>query len=148
MAEKKVEAEGVIAIRRWKAQVENRELLFLDASRGIPEEGWPEESGHPGVWAYLDSQGNWLLVGYSRTNVWKAGFNPFLCKYALCSLPVEALDKLDPIKAEIMKTAAVFRYWLCQSIADAINMKKKLCLAHQPLLKRPPAETVRRAYWN
>jgi hypothetical protein len=148
MAGKKIEAEGRIQIRKWEARVDGERFLYLNGSEGLPDGGWPTEPGYPGVWAYLDSHGNWLLVGYSRTNVWKAGFNPFLCKYGFCSLPVEALDKIDPIKAEIMKTAAVFRYWLCQSVADAINMKKKLCLTHQPRLNRPPANAVRRARWN
>jgi hypothetical protein len=140
--------EAEIVIRRWTSDVDGQEILFCDASKGMPDGGWPTESRYPGVWAYLDSHGNWLLVGHSRTNVWKAGFNPFLCKYGACSLPLEALDQIDPIKAEIMKRAAVFRYWLCQSAANALSMKKKLCLSHQPLLNQPPADTVRKARWN
>jgi hypothetical protein len=148
MAAKNVEAEGRIEIRTWEGSVDAKTVLWLDASEGMPEAGWPTESRYPGVWAYLDSHGNWLLVGYSRANVWKAGFNPFLCKYGVCSLPLEALDEIDPVKAEIMKRAVVFRYWLCQSARDALNMKKRLCLSHQPLLNRPPAETVRNSHWN
>ncbi len=148
MAEKKIAAEGRIQIRKWEARLGAEAFLHLNGSKGIPEGGWPMEPGYPGVWAYLDSHVNWLLVGYSRTNVWKAGFNPFLCKYGVCSLPVDALDSIDPVKAGIMRKAAIFRYWLCESARDAIKMKKKLCIAHHPLLNRPPAEAVRRARWN
>jgi len=148
MAGKKIEAEGRIQIRKWEAQVDGEEVLCLDASIDLPEAEWPTSSGYPGVWAYLDSDGDWLLVGHSRTNVWKAGFNPFLCKRGVCCLPTGTLDRINPTKAEIMTKAAVFRYWLCESAGHPLELKKTLCLKYGPLLNRPPDSTARKAPWN